>query len=67
LSPSLEAGYGGLESLRVSQPSSDQLHAVARVRLEIDGQPVPQTFEFRFSQSGNRWLIEKTVPEIPRE
>lgn len=67
LSPSLEAEYGGLESFRVSQPDKDLLHIVARVRLKINGQAVPQTFEFRVEKSGKRWLIKKTIPEIPRE
>lgn len=67
LPPSLEAEYGGLESIQVGGPDNNRLHVVARIRLKINGQPVPQTFEFLLEKSGNRWLIEKTVPEIPRE
>lgn len=67
LSPSLKAEYEGLERIEVSQPKKDELHIVARVRLTIDGEAVPQSFEFRAEKSGNRWLIKKTIPEIPRE
>ncbi|PRX40455.1 conjugative transposon protein TcpC [Planifilum fimeticola] len=67
LSPSLKAEYEGLERIEVSQSESDQLHIVARVRLTIDGEAVPQSFEFQAEKSGNRWLIKKTIPEIPRE
>jgi hypothetical protein len=67
LSPSLKAEYGGLERIHVSRPEKDQLQIDARVRLKIDGEAVPQTFQFQVEKSGNRWLIKKTIPEIPRE
>jgi Conjugative transposon protein TcpC len=60
----IQAQFVDLINLQVSEPQNDKLYAKATARFSVEGQNVPQHFEFWFKKNGNRWLIESTNPAI---